>query len=104
MFYELVGDPVKDSALLAEVSPAFHADKIKAPLFIAQGANDPRVNKAESDQMVEALKKRGIEVEYMVKDDEGHGFANEKNSIDFYKAMESFFARHLSASKEEVKK
>lgn len=58
MFYELVGDPVKDSALLAEVSPAFHADKIKAPLFIAQGANDPRVNKAESDQMVEALKKR----------------------------------------------
>ncbi len=104
MFYELVGDPVKDSALLAEVSPAFHADKIKAPLFIAQGANDPRVNKAESDQMVEALKKRGIEVEYMVKDDEGHGFANEKNSIDFYKAMENFFARHLSASKEEVKK
>lgn len=104
MFYELVGDPVKDSALLAEVSPAFHADKIKTPLFIAQGANDPRVNKAESDQMVEALKKRGIEVEYMVKDDEGHGFANEKNSIDFYKAMENFFAKHLSASKEEVKK
>lgn len=104
MFYELVGDPVKDSILLAEVSPAFHADKIKAPLFIAQGANDPRVNKAESDQMVAALKKRGIEVEYMVKDDEGHGFSNEKNSIDFYKAMESFFAKHLSPPKDVEKK
>ncbi len=104
MFYEMVGDPVKDSALLAAASPVFFVDKIKVPLFIAQGANDPRVNKAESDQVVEALKKRGIEVEYMVKDDEGHGFANEKNSIDFYTAMEKFFAKHLAPSKEEVKK
>ncbi|HLG40956.1 MAG TPA: S9 family peptidase [Chitinophagaceae bacterium] len=96
MFQELVGDPVKDSALLAEVSPALHADKIKAPLFVAQGANDPRVNKAESDQMVEALRKRGVTVEYMVKNDEGHGFANENNQIDFYKAMDKFFAKHLS--------
>jgi dipeptidyl aminopeptidase/acylaminoacyl peptidase len=54
------------------------------------------VNKDESDQMVEALRKRGIEVEYMVKNDEGHGFANEKNSIDFYKAMEKFLAKCLS--------
>ncbi|MEI9944353.1 MAG: S9 family peptidase [Chitinophagaceae bacterium] len=99
MFQELVGDPVKDSLLLAEVSPVFHVDKIKAPLFIAQGANDPRVNKAESDQMVEALKKRGVEVEYMVKNDEGHGFANEKNSIDFYKSMDTFFAKHLAEQK-----
>ena len=53
---------------------------------------------------MEALKKRGIEVEYMVKDDEGHGFANEKNSIDFYTAMEKFFAKHLAPLKEEVKK
>ncbi|MEO6188379.1 MAG: S9 family peptidase [Ginsengibacter sp.] len=97
MWYELVGDPVKDSLLMAEVSPALHADKIKTPLFVAQGANDPRVNKAESDQMVEALKKRGVEVEYMVKNDEGHGFANENNRIDFYKAMEKFFAKYLSA-------
>ncbi|MBK9463689.1 MAG: S9 family peptidase [Chitinophagaceae bacterium] len=104
MFYEMVGDPVKDSALLAAASPVFFVDKIKVPLFIAQGANDPRVNKAESDQVVEALKKRGIEVEYMVKDDEGHGFANEKNSIDFYTAMEKFFAKHLARLKEEVKK
>ena len=104
MFYEMVGDPVKDSALLAAASPVFFVDKIKVPLFIAQGANDPRVNKAESDQVVEALKKRGIEVEYMVKDDEGHGFANEKNSIDLYTAMEKFFAKHLAPLKEEVKK
>ena len=104
MFYEMVGDPVKDSALLAAASPVFFVDKIKVPLFIAQGANDPRVNKAESDQVVEALKKRGIEVEYMVKDDEGHGLANEKNSIDFYTAMEKFFAKHLARLKEEVKK
>ena len=104
MFEELVGSPTKDSALLAEVSPAFHADKIKAPLFIAQGANDPRVNKAESDQMVEALRKRGVTVEYMVKNDEGHGFANEKNQIDFYNAMDKFFAKHLSQQKEVSKK
>ncbi len=94
-FHEMVGDPKKDSALLAKTSPALHADQIKAPLFIAQGANDPRVNKAESDQMVEALKKRGVEVQYMVKDDEGHGFHNQKNQYDFYGAMEKFLAAHL---------
>ncbi len=97
MFYELVGDPVKDSLLLAEVSPALHADKIKTPLFVVQGANDPRVNKDESDQMVAALKKRGVEVQYMVKNDEGHGFANEKNRIELYKAMDVFFAKYLAA-------
>jgi len=95
MFHEMVGDPKKDSLLLAEASPVLHADRIKAPLFIAQGANDPRVNKAESDQMVEALKKRGVEVEYMVKDNEGHGFRNEENRFDFYAAMEKFLAKYI---------
>ncbi len=95
MFHEMVGDPKKDSLLLAEASPVFHADRIKAPLFIAQGANDPRVNKAESDQMVEALKKRGVKVEYMVKDNEGHGFRNEENRFDFYAAMEKFLAKYI---------
>lgn len=104
MFQELVGDPVKDSLLLAEVSPALHADKIKAPLFVAQGANDPRVNKAESDQMVEALRKRAVTVEYMVKNDEGHGFANENNQIDFYKAMDKFFDKYLSGKPIAAKK
>ncbi|MBN2524650.1 MAG: S9 family peptidase [Bacteroidales bacterium] len=98
LWYELVGNPVKDSLLLAEVSPVFHADKIQVPLFIAQGANDPRVNKAESDQMVEALKQRGIEVEYMVKDNEGHGFHNEENRFDFYRAMDAFLAKHIGDS------
>ncbi len=95
MFYEMVGHPVKDSIWLAEVSPVLHADRIKVPLLIAQGANDPRVNKNESDQMVEALKKRGITVEYMVKDNEGHGFRNEENRFDFYRAMEKFLANHI---------
>jgi len=104
MFYELVGDPVKDSVLLAAASPVMHAGRIKAPLFIAQGANDPRVNKAESDQMVDELRKRGVEVEYMVKNDEGHGFANENNRIEFYKAMDKFFDKHLSGKPIEAKK
>ncbi|MBU3662184.1 MAG: S9 family peptidase [Bacteroidetes bacterium] len=95
MMYEMVGDPQKDSLLLREASPIFSVDKIKSPLFIAQGANDPRVNKAESDQIVEALKKRGVKVEYMVKDNEGHGFQNEENQFEFYSAMELFLAKHL---------
>lgn len=95
MMYEMVGNPGQDSLLLAQNSPALNADKIVTPLFIAQGANDPRVNKAESDQMVEALKARNIEVEYMVKDNEGHGFSNEENQFEFYEAMENFLARHL---------
>jgi len=102
-FYEMVGDPVKDSLLLREASPVFHADKIKAPLFIAQGANDPRVNKDESDQMVAALKARGIEVEYMVKADEGHGFHNQDNQFDFYGAMEKFLAKYLAPQEKEKK-
>jgi len=99
-FHEMVGDPKKDSLLVADASPALHADKIKVPLFIAQGANDPRVNKNESDQMVAALKQRGIDVEYMVKNDEGHGFHNQDNQYDFYGAMEKFFEKHLKAKKE----
>jgi dipeptidyl aminopeptidase/acylaminoacyl peptidase len=97
MMFEMVGDPAKDSLLLDEASPARHADKIKTPLFIAQGANDPRVVKTESDQMVEALKKQGVEVEYMVKDNEGHGFHNEENRFDFYGAMERFLDTHIGA-------
>ncbi len=95
MMYEQVGDPEKDKEQLAATSPALHADRIVAPLFIAQGAKDPRVNKAESDQMVEALRERGVEVEYMVKENEGHGFANQENRFDFYRAMERFLAAHL---------
>ncbi|WP_372948352.1 alpha/beta hydrolase family protein [Mariniphaga sp.] len=100
MLYEMVGNPEADSLLLAEVSPVFHVDKIQAPLFVAQGANDPRVNKAESDQIVDALKARGIDVEYMVKDNEGHGFGNEENRFDFYRAMITFLNKHLKPAEE----
>jgi len=95
MMHEMVGDPDHDTKLLKAASPVFHVDKIKTPLFIAQGANDPRVNKDESDQMVEALRKRGVEVQYMVKDNEGHGFHNEENQYDFYGAMEVFLESTL---------
>ena len=96
MFYEMVGNPETDKDLLAAASPALHADNIRAPLFIAQGAQDPRVNINESDQMVTALKKHGIAVEYLVKENEGHGFANEENRFEFYEAMEKFLKKHLS--------
>jgi dipeptidyl aminopeptidase/acylaminoacyl peptidase len=98
-FQEMVGHPEKDLERMQQTSPALHADRIRTPLFIAQGANDPRVNKAESDQVVEALKKRGVEVQYMVKDNEGHGFRNEENQYEFYGAMETFFDKHLKPGK-----
>ncbi|HWH80862.1 MAG TPA: S9 family peptidase [Burkholderiaceae bacterium] len=93
--YAMVGNPERDKARLEATSPALHADRIKTPLLIAQGARDPRVNKAESDQVVEALKQRGVQVEYLVKDNEGHGFQNEENQFEFYAAMERFFGQHL---------
>jgi dipeptidyl aminopeptidase/acylaminoacyl peptidase len=95
MFHERVGDPVKDEELLKAASPLFHADKIKAPLFVVQGANDPRVKQAESDQIVQALQERGVDVPYMLKANEGHGFHNLENQLDFYRALEKFLARHL---------
>jgi dipeptidyl aminopeptidase/acylaminoacyl peptidase len=100
MLYEMVGNPETDSLLMASASPVFHVDNIKAPLFVAQGANDPRVNIDESDQIVNALKERGIDVEYMVKDNEGHGFHNEENRFDFYRAMLVFLNKHLKSETE----
>ena len=95
MMYEMVGNPESDKEALHDASPVFHVDKIKVPLLVAQGANDPRVNINESNQIVEALRSRGVEVEYMVKNNEGHGFHNEENRFDFYRAMEKFLAQHL---------
>ena len=94
-FYEMIGHPVKDKTLLKEVSPVFHVDRIKAPLMVVQGAKDPRVKKSESDQIVEALKSRGIDVPYILKEDEGHGFQNEENKFELYAEIEKFFAKHL---------
>ena len=96
MMHEMVGNPDTELEMLKAASPVFHVDKIKTPLFVAQGAKDPRVNINESNQIVEALKKRGVAVEYMVKKNEGHGFHNEENQFDFYKAMEKFLAKHLA--------
>lgn len=95
MMYEMVGNPETDKTQFEATSPAMNAHRIMAPLFVAQGAKDPRVNIAESDQIVEAMRKRGVEVEYMVKDNEGHGFRNEENRFDFYRAMEKFLTKHL---------
>lgn len=95
MVHEMIGDPVRDADHLRAVSPLFHADRIRCPLLVAQGANDPRVPQAESDQIVAALRDRGVEVEYLVKEDEGHGFANEENQFDFYRSMERFLTEHL---------
>ena len=97
MLYEMVGDPAdpEDKARMQATSPVFHVDKIKAPLLIAQGAKDPRVNQDESDQVVAALKKKGVDVEYILKENEGHGFHNQENRFEFYAAMESFLAKHL---------
>jgi dipeptidyl aminopeptidase/acylaminoacyl peptidase len=95
MMEDLVGDPAADKEQLARTSPALNAERIRAPLLIAQGARDPRVVQAESDQMVAALKARGIDVPYIVKENEGHGFANEENQLEFYGAMERFLAKYL---------
>jgi dipeptidyl aminopeptidase/acylaminoacyl peptidase len=95
MMYERVGDPVKDKKLFEEISPVFHVDRIKAPLMVIQGAKDPRVNINESNQIVKALRARGVTVVYIVKQNEGHGFQNEENRFAVYEAMEAFLAKHL---------
>ncbi len=92
---EKIGSPTEDKELLEAVSPIFHIDNIKCPLFVAQGANDIRVKKEHSEQIVAALKSKNIPVEYMIKDNEGHGFSNEENRFDFYRAMEIFLAKYL---------
>ncbi|WP_405207763.1 S9 family peptidase [Aquimarina sp. LLG6339-5] len=88
-------DVAEEKAIMEEVSPVYQIDKIKKPLFVVQGANDPRVNIDESDQIVKALREKGFDVPYMVKYDEGHGFAKEENSVAMYKAMMGFYAKHI---------
>jgi dipeptidyl aminopeptidase/acylaminoacyl peptidase len=97
MFYQRMGDPTtpEGKALLVERSPLTWASKIKTPLMIAQGANDPRVNHAESEQIVIALRDRGFPVEYLLIPDEGHGFARPVNNMAAIMATEIFFAKYL---------
>jgi dipeptidyl aminopeptidase/acylaminoacyl peptidase len=93
--YQEMGDPEKDREMLREISPVFHADKIRRPLLVLQGANDPRVLKAESDDIVAAVKKNGVPVEYIVFPDEGHGFTKKKNQIEGYGAILKFLDKYL---------
>ncbi|MCA1683257.1 MAG: S9 family peptidase [Actinobacteria bacterium] len=94
-FHTRVGNPETEPDFLWERSPLSRADQIRIPLLIAQGANDPRVKQAESEQIVAALKERGIDHEYLLFGDEGHGFAKPENRLAFYAAAERFLARHL---------
>lgn len=93
IWYDL--DNPEEAKIAKEVSPFFQIDKITKPLFVVQGANDPRVNINESDQIVTALRAKGYEIPYMVKYNEGHGFHREENSLELYQYMLGFFAQHL---------
>jgi len=95
LLYERVGHPIRDYEQLVATSPVFHADRITAPLFIAHGANDPRVDLSESLQIVVAMLERDLEVEFFIAWDEGHGFRNFVNIEIFYTVMEAFFAEYL---------
>ncbi|HEX7707263.1 MAG TPA: S9 family peptidase [Thermoanaerobaculia bacterium] len=97
MFTQRMGDPAtpEGKAQLERQSPLNHAEKIKSPLLVIQGANDPRVKQAESDQIVVALRERGFPVEYLVAPDEGHGFARPVNNMAMFASSEAFLAKHL---------
>ena len=99
--YRRVGNPETDTDFLWSRSPLSRAHDIRIPLLIAQGANDPRVKQAESEQIVAALVEAGIDHEYMLFPDEGHGFAKPENRIKFYTAAERFLARYLGGRYEE---
>jgi dipeptidyl aminopeptidase/acylaminoacyl peptidase/tetratricopeptide (TPR) repeat protein len=103
MSYQRIGNPTtpEGKALLVERSPLTSADKIKTPLMIAQGANDPRVNHAESEQIVIALRDRGFPVEYLLIPDEGHGFTRPVNNMASVMATERFFAKYLGGRYQE---
>lgn len=92
---EWVGNPEKEYDFLRSRSPITYVDQIKAPLFIIQGAKDPRVVKAESDQIVEKLRARGVQVRYDVYEDEGHGFTKRTNELKAWKDTAEFMEKHL---------
>ncbi len=99
-----VGDVENDEAFNKKISPLFHADNIRVPLIVAQGANDPRVNIREADQIVKAMRDKGLPVTYVVYTDEGHGFARPNNRLDFYGRVDEFLAKHLGGRSEPWQK
>jgi dipeptidyl aminopeptidase/acylaminoacyl peptidase len=101
LFSVRVGDIEKEEEFLKSRSPLFKADRIRIPMLIAQGANDPRVKQAESEQIVEAIRSAGKPVEYLVFPDEGHGFARPENRLKFYAAAEEFLAKYLGGGRVE---
>jgi dipeptidyl aminopeptidase/acylaminoacyl peptidase len=101
MLYEMIGDPEKDIAMLKSISPTLNANKIKVPLLIAQGANDPKVPTENTENFIKTLKKNGVNVKYILKENEGHGFRDEENRIEFYQELENFLAEHLKGRKTE---
>ena len=102
-FHKRIGNPDTEEEFLKSRSPLFKVDNIKIPILIQQGANDPRVPQAEAEQIVEAMKKKGIEYEYMLFEDEGHGLAKPENRLKFFAAAEKFLAKHLGGRYEEAK-
>lgn len=97
MMYETVGNPEKDADYFKEVSPVFHTDKINKPLLVAMGKKDPHVNISEVNKLVKDLQKRGVDVTYILKENEGQGFKNEENKLAFYTQVEQFLAKNLQA-------
>jgi dipeptidyl aminopeptidase/acylaminoacyl peptidase len=100
--YKRIGDPRTEEEFLKERSPLFRVDQIKIPMLIAQGANDVRVKQSESEQIVDAMRAKGIDVEYMLFPDEGHGFAKPENRLKFYGEVEKFLAKYLGGRSEPV--
>ena len=100
-FYERVGNPETEEDFLKSRSPLFYVDRIRIPMLIAQGANDPRVKQAEAEQVVAAMRERGLDYEYLLFEDEGHGFARPENRLKFYAAAERFLAKHLGGRHED---
>lgn len=100
IFHQRLGNPESEAELLRARSPFFFADRIRKPLLIGQGANDPRVKQNESDQIARAMRTAGIPVDYLIYLDEGHGFARPENRLHFYAQAEEFLARHLGGRQE----
>ena len=104
LFVEIFGDAENDEEYNRKISPLFHVDRIRAPLLVGQGANDPRCKMQESDQIVKAIRERGLPVDYVVYADEGHDFVRPENRLDFTGRVEAFFSRHLGGRSEPFNK
>jgi dipeptidyl aminopeptidase/acylaminoacyl peptidase len=102
IFRARVGDYETEEEFLKSRSPLFRVDSVRIPMMVVQGANDPRVKQAEADQIVQAMKQKGIDHEYLLFPDEGHGLARPENRLKFYAAAEKFLAKHLGGRFEEV--